>query len=88
LEFVEKPKPGNSPSNLINSGFYIMESKIISMIPDGFSMLERDVFPKLAKEEKLRGFPFAGQWFDMGTPERYEEAKKKWGGVKEYEDDD
>ena len=50
------------------------------------SMLEKDVFPKLAKQVRLRGFPFAGQWFDIGNLERYDIAKKKWEGVKVYED--
>jgi mannose-1-phosphate guanylyltransferase len=85
LEFVEKPKPGKAPSFLINSGFYIMEPKVIDMIPSGFSMLEKDVFPKLAKQGTLRGFPFAGQWFDIGTIERYENAKKRWTGVENAE---
>jgi len=84
LEFVEKPK--ESPSNLINAGFYIMEPEIIDMIPDGFSMLEKDVFPKLAKQGHLRGFPFAGQWFDVGNLEKYEMAKKKWKEVSPYDE--
>ncbi|MBL7056294.1 NTP transferase domain-containing protein [Candidatus Woesearchaeota archaeon] len=88
LEFVEKPKKEDAPSNLINAGFYILEPKIIDMIPEGFSMLEQDVFPKLAKKEQLRGFPFEGQWFDMGTHERLDVAKKKWKGVKDYEDEE
>ena len=86
LEFVEKPKKDEAPSNLINAGFYILEPEIIDMIPDGFSMLEKDVFPKLAKEGRLRGFPFPGQWFDIGNLERYEIAKKKWTGVDPYDE--
>jgi mannose-1-phosphate guanylyltransferase len=81
LEFIEKPKAEDAPSNLINAGFYILEPEVIDMIPDGFSMLEKDVFPKLARQGKLRGFPFAGQWFDIGNLERYEIAKKKWIGI-------
>jgi len=86
LEFIEKPKADESPSNLINSGFYILEPEVIDMIPDGFSMLEKDVFPKLANRGRLRGFPFAGQWFDIGNLERYEAAKKKWNGVSPYDE--
>jgi len=88
LEFVEKPKAEEAPSNLINSGFYIMEPEAIEMIPNGFSMLEKDVFPKLAKEGRLRGFLSEGQWFDIGTLERYKIAKKKWMGIIPAEDDD
>ena len=86
LEFVEKPKAENAPSNLINAGFYIMEPEVINMVPEGFSMLEKDVFPKLAREGKLRGFLTGSQWFDIGNLERYEIAKKKWVGVSAYED--
>jgi len=78
LEFVEKPKKEDAPSKLINSGFYIIEPEVIDMIPDGFAMLEKEVFPKLAKQGKLFGFPFSGQWFDTGNIERYDKAIKKW----------
>jgi len=88
LEFVEKPKPQDAPSNLINAGFYILEPKIIDMIPDGFSMLEKDIFPKLAKQGSLRGFPFEGQWFDIGNIERYENAKKKWEGISPHKENE
>ena len=86
VEFVEKPQ--NPPSNLINAGFYILEPEVIDMIPNGFSMLEKDVFPKLAKLGRLRGFPFAGQWFDIGTVERYKTAENKWAGITPVEEDD
>ena len=45
-------------------------------------MLEKDLFPRLAQEGKLYGYPFEGQWFDVGTPEIYEEVLKKWKGFK------
>jgi NDP-sugar pyrophosphorylase family protein len=80
LDFREKPTDEET-SNLINAGFYILEPKIVDLIPKGHSSLERDVFPKLAKTGKLRGFPIAGQWFDVTDSQRYEVAKKKWLGV-------
>lgn len=86
LEFVEKPKLEDAPSNLINAGFYILSPKVIDLIPDGFAMLEKDVFPQLAKKEGLRGFPFEGQWFDIGTMERYDLAKKMWKGISPYKE--
>lgn len=82
MEFVEKPKKSEAPSNLINSGFYIIEPEVIEMIPKGkHCMLEKDVFPQLAREGKLRGFPFSGQWFDTGNFERLEKARKLWRGI-------
>lgn len=82
VEFVEKPKKSEAPSNLINSGFYILEPEVIEMIPKGkFCSLEREIFPKLAREGRLRGFPFSGQWFDTGNFERLEKARKLWKGI-------
>ena len=81
LEFVEKPKKEGAPSSLINSGFYMIEAEVIKMIPNGNSMLEKDVFPKLAKQGKLFGYQFNGQWFDIGNMERYEDAIKGWRNI-------
>lgn len=83
LEFIEKPKKEEAPSNLINSGFYILEPEIIDLIKDKkFAMMETDIFPVLAKQGKLFGYKFKGQWFDTGTFERYEKAIKEWIDIK------
>ncbi|MBW2974705.1 NTP transferase domain-containing protein [Candidatus Woesearchaeota archaeon] len=88
LEFLEKPKRSEAPSNLINSGFYIIEPEVIEMIPKGkFCMLEKEIFPKLAEEGRLRGFPFSGQWMDTGSFERLEKARKIWKGIIIRDDD-
>lgn len=81
LEFVEKPPRDKAPSNLINSGFYILEEEVIDLIKDGFTMLEKDIFPKLAQQGKLFGYPFSGQWLNTGNMELYERAIKEWRGV-------
>ncbi|MBU0667051.1 MAG: sugar phosphate nucleotidyltransferase [Nanoarchaeota archaeon] len=81
MTFIEKPELKNAPSNLINAGLYIMEPEVIDFIPEGYAMLENDVFPKLAQEEKLFGYPFSGQWFDTGTPQRFKLAEEKWNGI-------
>jgi mannose-1-phosphate guanylyltransferase len=81
LNFVEKPKREDAPSNLINSGLSIWNPEVFNLIPAGFSMYEQDIFPRLAKDEKLYGYVFGGQWFDTGTPERYEKAIKEWRGL-------
>ena len=82
MQFVEKPKKEEAPSNLIHSGLSIWEPSVLDEIPNGFSMYEKDVFPKLAKKEELFGYIFEGQWFDTGTPERYERAIKLWKNIK------
>jgi NDP-sugar pyrophosphorylase family protein len=76
-EFVEKPE--NPSSNYINSGLYLLNSEIINHHPGPeFSMIEKDIFPQLAQEEKLGAFKFNGQWTDCGTWERYEKALTDW----------
>jgi len=81
LEFIEKPEAGTAQSNLINAGLYILEPAVLDIVPKGVSSIERDVFPKVATDGKLFGFPFSGQWFDTGTLERYEEAMQKWTDI-------
>ncbi len=82
LRFVEKPKRGEAPSNMINSGYYILEPEVCDMVKDkSFAMLERDVFPKLASEGKLFGYKSGGLWFDTGTFERLEDVRKYWKSV-------
>ncbi len=78
-KFVEKPS--NPKSNLINSGAYILKPEVIDMIPKGFSLIEKDVFPKLSEQGKLYGYVYNGQWFPTDTMERYETAKKEWKGI-------
>lgn len=38
-------------------GYYILEPEVFNYIGQGFSMLEEDVFPKLASENKLVFYP-------------------------------
>ncbi len=77
--FKEKPGKQKGISHFINSGIFIMNSKIIDYIPTkGYSMIEKDIIPKLVKEGKLFAYPFAGHWYDIGTPKIYEEVLKEW----------
>jgi len=73
IEFVEKPS--NPPSNLISAGFYILEPEVVDMIPNGFTMLEKDVFPKPfgITHSQLRGVPSVHQiWAPVFTRPKYE----------------
>lgn len=81
IEFVEKPKREEAPSNCINAGFYLLEPPVFDLIPPGKVMFEYDVFPQLAAAGTLHGFIFAGQWFDTGNFERLEYARQAWRGL-------
>jgi mannose-1-phosphate guanylyltransferase len=72
-EFIEKP--ANPSSNYINSGLYLFSPEILKNHPGAkFLMTEKDVFPNLAKENKLANFQYKGYWTDCGTWERYGKA--------------
>jgi len=80
-EFIEKPDRSAAPSKLINAGLYIVEPEVMQMAGPGPCSIEKEIFPKLAAMGKLMGYPFSGQWFDTGTPDRYERAMKEWNGL-------
>jgi NDP-sugar pyrophosphorylase family protein len=42
------------------------------------TMLRKDVFLQLAEQGKLFGYHDPGQWFDTGTPERYQQTNQEW----------
>jgi len=79
LKFIEKPK--GKKYGLINAGIYILEPEVMDYIPEGKAMMEKDVFPKLAKDGKLFGYPFESAWFDTGTHEAYERVIKEWKDI-------
>ena len=53
VSFEEKAK--SAQSHVVNAGFYIFSKKIFSFFDKTIS-LEKDLFPKLAKENQLIGF--------------------------------
>jgi mannose-1-phosphate guanylyltransferase len=70
--FIEKPAKEQAPSNLINAGVYVLSPKVFDYIPKGKQCsIEREVFPLLAKEQKLFGHMLEGLWMDIGKPEEY-----------------
>lgn len=76
VKFVEKPKVGVQPSQIINAGVYLLEPSVCSLIsPEDFSM-EYFVFPALAAEESLYGYMLDGEWHHLHDQERYENYLK------------
>ena len=71
---MEKPKPIQVFSNLINAGSYIFEDDIFDYLPNGKHSLERDVFPKLTESKSLNGLQFDGYFIDAGTQQSWCDA--------------
>jgi mannose-1-phosphate guanylyltransferase len=70
-DFVEKPGPDRVDTNLISAGAYVLERKILDLVPSGRNVsIEREVWPRLIGSG-LYGFPSESYWLDIGTPARY-----------------
>jgi mannose-1-phosphate guanylyltransferase len=75
--FLEKPKPEEIFSHLINAGTYCLEPEILDLIPGGRKVsIEREIYPNVL-DRRLFGFEFHGYWFDAGTPEIYLEVHRQ-----------
>jgi mannose-1-phosphate guanylyltransferase len=70
-EFVEKPTADEIDTNLISAGAYVLERRVLDLIPpDRNFSIEREVWPRLVGHG-LYGFTADAYWLDIGTPERY-----------------
>lgn len=68
--FLEKPKPEEAFSNVINAGLYILEPEVFEHVPLGEKFdFSKQLFPRLLE----LGWPMYAQaidgvWFDVGHP--------------------
>jgi NDP-sugar pyrophosphorylase family protein len=71
--FVEKPKPQEITTNLINAGIYVLEPETFDRIPPETAWsIERAYFPSLIERgETFVAYEYRGYWIDIGTPEKY-----------------
>ena len=75
LAFIEKPPPGEAPTNLINAGTYVLEPSVLERIPSGRRVsIERETFPALVEAGRLYALASDAYWIDTGTPETYLQA--------------
>lgn len=85
--FVEKPSPKEAPSDLANTGLYVVSPEIRKIFKEkGVKelMQERhrldfgfDFIPYLIKTGRpVYGYTLKGSWYDVGTPKRYLEAMR------------
>lgn len=72
VAFVEKPPPGEAPTNYINAGTYVVEPDVLEHIPAGRRVsVERETFPALVADGSLFALASDAYWLDAGTPEAY-----------------
>jgi mannose-1-phosphate guanylyltransferase len=75
LAFIEKPPPGEAPTNFINAGTYVLEPSVLDRIPGGRRVsIERETFPALVEAGSLYAMASDAYWIDTGTPETYLQA--------------
>ncbi|MCS7221682.1 MAG: sugar phosphate nucleotidyltransferase [Anaerolineae bacterium] len=74
ISYVEKP----SFPYMVSMGVYVLSPKVLEFIPKG----QRFDFPDLVnllleRGEKVMGYPFQGEWLDIGRPEDYARAAER-----------
>jgi NDP-sugar pyrophosphorylase family protein len=85
LRFVEKPLPKDAPSNLANTGLYMVSPEIRKIFKEeGVKKIIKekrrldfgyDFIPYLIKSGRpVYGYVLKGSWYDVGSPKRYLEA--------------
>ena len=83
--FVEKPSPKEAPSNLANTGLYMVSPEIRSIFKEkGVKQIVKeqhrldfgfDFIPYLIRTGRpVYGYTLKGSWYDVGTPKHYLEA--------------
>lgn len=80
LRFIEKPKPHEVVSHLVNTGIYVFAPEIFRYIPERkFSDFGRDIFPKILKEGKnIYAMILKGKLTAIDTPEIYRQAMEEF----------
>lgn len=68
-KFVEKPGKGTIDSHWANAGIYLMEPKLLELIPTGFSDFGKDIIPKyIASSYKVLGLKMPSSVVAIDTP--------------------
>ena len=78
VRFVEKPKPEDAPSNLINAGAYFLKPEVLDYIQTGrLVSMEKEIFPRIIEDTgKFYGYEFKGYWIDVGRIQSYIDVNK------------
>jgi len=74
--FLEKPRPEDVTTDMINAGTYIIEPELFRYVPPNqHYMFERGLFPVvLQTKDPMYGYPSRAYWTDVGKPATYLEV--------------
>ncbi len=75
--FTEK---GQDPEGWINSGFYIVDPRVLYLIPGDACVWEKDVLPILALQNRLAAFQHVGEFQMMDTWRDRKYLESVWSG--------
>jgi NDP-sugar pyrophosphorylase family protein len=67
VDFQEKPK--QSSTNIVNAGIYCFKKEVFELF-DNVNILEKDIFPKLARMKQLIGFFTYGEYMHLEAQKR------------------
>ena len=73
VRFLEKPTWGEVFSDTINTGIYVVEPEVLSLIPPGKNFdFSKNLFPAmLQRGDRLLGYIAEGYWKDVGNLDEY-----------------
>ncbi len=76
--FVEKPARWSEPTALVNSGVYLLDPDVLTLIPEGQPYdFGSQLFPKMVQGgHRVYGFYWDGFWVDVGHLETYRLANR------------
>lgn len=74
--FREKPRWSDVFSNRVNTGIYLFEPGVLSLIPKGFYDFGHELWPKLLKLRKpVYAWEWNGYWCDVGNLSEFRKAQ-------------
>lgn len=88
-DLVEKPKPEESPSNLVNAGRFILSNKVfdsLESIPyatNGELQLPDAIIDMMKKGERIIAYKIKGELYDIGRPIPWLEGTIRYGLAQE-----
>jgi NDP-mannose synthase len=77
IDYVEKP----SIDYMVSTGIYCFKRAVLEHLVAGVPCDLPDLIRRLiARRQRIHGYPFEGNWFDIGRPEDYEAALSLFRG--------